>query len=466
MSRWLPKSIAGQLMSLLFAALILSQGLTVVMFFGERDDAVREAWREEFFARVASVANLIDQTPAAAERVTSAVSSRWQTYRISNTPSPDTQPLDAGDRDLVQRLGVYVGGERVSAIRIRSRDDERETPAFLRWLDAAGGAILGRSGNDDSDKEPVLQIDVPLNDGRWLNVQLPMRGRPVAWALLPVASSAIMAAAILLIIALIVRSITRPLRNLVSAADSFGRGEPIYELEVSGPDEIQRLTTAFNEMSARLTRFIDDRTRMLAAISHDLRTPITALRVRAEFVEDDDTRTRMIETLDDMKRMTESTLSFARDESVDEPGRLVDVSALVESVVDDMADLGKAVDFESTAPVPFTCRSANLKRALTNLIENALRYGGNAHVSVDATPEIVTITVDDDGPGIPEDKMTEVFEPFIRLESSRSRDTGGAGLGLAIARSIVLAHGGTITLENRLKGGLRAIMALPRRALG
>ncbi|WP_137387656.1 ATP-binding protein [Rhodoligotrophos defluvii] len=464
MTRWFPRTIAGQLVFLLLAALILSQVVTVAMFFGERNQALREAWREEFFSRVASVAKVIEDTPANADSITSAVSSRWQVYRVRPAPSIEGAPASAGDVELAKRLGAYLNPQAAADVRLRSRyNGDGQRPAILRWVDQATGALFGW-GADEGDDDAVMAIDVPLRDGRWLNVELPLRRPSSSWALLPLASAALMGIAILAVVVLMVRSITKPLRSLATAADRLGRGETLPELEVSGPDEIRRLTSAFNEMGARLTRFVEDRTRMLAAISHDLRTPITALRVRAELIDDEETRRTMIANLDDMKKMTEATLSFARDEATDEPSRTVDLAALIESVTDDMVDLGHAVSLEERGPLPYRCRPASMKRAFANLIDNAVRYGGAARVKVETPDDEIRVIVDDDGPGIPEDKLTHVFAPFVRLETSRSRETGGAGLGLAIARSVVLAHGGTIALQNRAERGLRALVRLPLRA--
>jgi signal transduction histidine kinase len=215
-------------------------------------------------------------------------------------------------------------------------------------------------------------------------------------------------------------------------------------------------------MHDRLQRFVQDRTRMLAAISHDLRTPLTSLRLRAEFVDDEETRTKILETLDEMERMTEATLTFAREEARREDTRTVDLAALVESLCEDLRDLGMDVTYSGPSRLLYPCRSVSLKRALRNLIENAVGYGRRARVGLEQTATEVPIVIDDDGPGIPEADFERVFAPFVRLEESRSQETGGIGLGMAIARSIVRGHGGDITLANRPEGGLRATLHLPR----
>jgi signal transduction histidine kinase len=205
---------------------------------------------------------------------------------------------------------------------------------------------------------------------------------------------------------------------------------------------------------------------MLAAISHDLRTPITSLRLRAEFIEDEEIRTKILETLDDMQRMAEATLAFAREEAAQEDTRLVDLAALVDSVSADLADMGQDVTFAGAPRAPYLGRPSSLKRALRNLIENAVIYGKRARVALESTGEEWRIVIDDDGPGIADADFERVFAPFVRLEESRNPETGGVGLGMAISRSIVRGHGGDITLENRPAergiAGLRVVIRLPQ----
>jgi signal transduction histidine kinase len=256
------------------------------------------------------------------------------------------------------------------------------------------------------------------------------------------------------------RRIARPLRQLTTAAEALGRGEAVEPLCECGPDDIRRTSEAFNRMQDRLHRFVQDRTRMLAAISHDLRTPLTTLRLRTELVEDPTLQERMLSTIDEMQAMADATLSLIRQETTVEATRTVDLAALVESTCEDLAELGYDVTFDPAERLPYRCRPDGLRRAVRNLVENAARYAGQARVRILATRTTVEIVVDDDGPGIPADKLDEVFAPFFRLEGSRSRDTGGAGLGLSIARAIARQHGGDILLRRR-SPGLSAAVTLP-----
>jgi signal transduction histidine kinase len=213
-------------------------------------------------------------------------------------------------------------------------------------------------------------------------------------------------------------------------------------------------------MQIRLRRFLEDRTRLLAAIGHDLRTPITSLRLRTEFISDSETREKFNATLDEMQGMAEAALSFAKTESSTEPTRTVELNALLESICDDLADMGWDVKFRSDGRLPYSCRPAALRRAIRNVIENAIRYGERARVEISTAEEGVDICVEDDGPGIPPEEQERVCQPFVRMESSRNRDTGGVGLGLSIARSIIRNHGGDIEFS-RSETGFRTHLRLP-----
>lgn len=216
-----------------------------------------------------------------------------------------------------------------------------------------------------------------------------------------------------------------------------------------------------SRLLSQLSRFVEDRAKMLAALSHDLRTPITSLRLHAEFIEEAETRAKISETLDEMQQMAEATLLFAREEASREQARLVDLGALVSSVCSELVGAGRHVLYQDTGDFKLCCRPVGVKRALRNIVENAVFYGKCARVSVFLEDSQVAIVVDDDGPGIPEEDFEKVFKPFVRLESSRSRETGGVGLGLSIASSIIRSHGGDIFLKNRAGGGLRVTLTLP-----
>lgn len=307
-----------------------------------------------------------------------------------------------------------------------------------------------------------LESAIALDNGRWLHVAttLPDTGPTMSPVLL--AALAIMAGTIALLTAWAVRRLTEPLSVLAGAAESLGRNVDAPPLAAAGSIEMRRASQAFNDMQARLKRLIENRTLMLAAISHDLRTQLTLLRLRAEAAEPPDNRERMLATISEMEEMLAATLAFARDEAANETRKRIDLSALVSSIVDDMADAGLAVAAgQSVERIETMAKPVALRRAVTNLIDNALKYAGAARVTLESGPAGIEIIVEDDGPGIPADHLVDVLQPFYRVEGSRSRDTGGIGLGLAITSSIAEAHGGKLSLANRTTGGLRAAIILP-----
>lgn len=274
--------------------------------------------------------------------------------------------------------------------------------------------------------------------------------------------TAVIAALASLAIWVFARRITRPLQALAQAADHFGRGEASEPLVVEGPRDIQVSADAFNRMQDRLSRLLETQRTMLRAVGHDLRTPLTSLRIRADSVPEAYGRDQMITVLDDMSVMTEEILRWARDAAGEEAPSTVDLGALVESLTDDYHAQGLAVSFHAPeSRIVIRCRRVALRRSLRNVIDNALKYGDCADIRMITHDEAVTIRVEDTGPGIPEARLEDVYKPFVRLESSRSRETGGIGLGLAITRSAVESQGGTCRLANRKAGGLRADITLP-----
>lgn len=255
---------------------------------------------------------------------------------------------------------------------------------------------------------------------------------------------------------------TRPLQRLAAAADALGGNLDAPPLDVGGPTETRLAAEAFNGMQARLKRLIAERSRALAAVSHDLRTPLTRLRLRAELVDDETLRNQIHADIDDMQAMVDATLDYLRGLQDKEAIQIIDIHALLHSLVADEQALGRAVDFSGSRCTPYPGRISALKRALANLIDNAVKYGHAAHLSVVDDAESLHIVVTDDGPGIPAGDLERVVEPYIRLETSRSRATGGVGLGLAVARDAARLHGGELVLENHPEGGLKATLILPR----
>ncbi len=261
----------------------------------------------------------------------------------------------------------------------------------------------------------------------------------------------------------VLRRLTGPLAALTRRTAQIARpGAPSQPLEPQGPDDVRGLIAAHNAMEARIGAMLAEKDVMLGAIGHDLKTPLAALRVRIESVEDDAQRARMAATIEDIVRTLDEILELARIGRASNPPERAAITALADSVVEEFEDMGEPVTLADGPRVSATVHVTWLKRALRNLISNAVRYGGSATVSVIEEPRQVILRVEDEGPGIPEDRIGSMTEPFVRGEASRSRATGGAGLGLTLARAVAEERGGSLVLANRREGGLRAEIRLPR----
>lgn len=446
MSRLIPKSLAGQLGGLLIVALLLAHLISLLVFSGERREAVQAAVRFGVVDRIGTLVEVIDDaTPELGDRLAAALSTRRTRLEIAPESALPAGGMDADEadfsRDLAEQFSLAGAEPRVRFADNASPDDGRRFRHRRRLTD--------------------VSISIPLGEGRWLNATSTFRIPTIGWSWPWLVSLVVSAAATLAVVALLVRRITGPMRALATAAEKVGRGETVDPVPADGPAEIRTTVQAFNAMQQRLSRFVHDRTRMVAAISHDLRTPITSLRLRAEFIEDEELKRDIVRTLDEMQAMADATLAFAREEGSGEKTRSTDLAALIEGIVQDHRELGRDVAYDGPERLVWRCRPVSLKRAIGNLVENAVRYAGSARVGLAQRGGEVVVTVEDSGPGIPEERLADVFEPFVRLETSRSRETGGVGLGLSIARSIIHAHGGELTLANRSEGGLRASVRLP-----
>ncbi|MGB0670995.1 MAG: ATP-binding protein, partial [Rhodospirillales bacterium] len=303
-----------------------------------------------------------------------------------------------------------------------------------------------------------------LSDGHWVNVMAPFVRLEAFWTSGFFLSEMALTLTVLMIAFWAVNRSSSPLRLFTRAADRLGRDVDAPPVPEEGLAEVRAAAQAFNRMQARLKSHIQDRTQMLAAISHDLRTPITRLKLRAEFLDDDDMRIRMLADLDTMESMIAGTLAFARDDATHEPAGVFDLVTLVAEVVTGQRELGRDVTLTAPEVCPVLARPLALRRALGNLIDNAVTYGKRARVTLDGEAGeggTLRIRVADDGPGIPEEAWDNVFKPFYRLDASRNLETGGSGLGLAVVRSVARAHGGEVRLANLEPRGIEIALVLP-----
>ena len=438
-------TLRSQFVAVVAAAVILSNLAVVAILEIGREGDLQTARINAAVDRVAAVFSYIISIPhSQRDAALAALSGNLFHYSISVSPPFSAGAMSAEERQIATDL---TDAERVNKL----------SPARVRLTEPN---IAGFNNNGAAFE---ITQPFPSGDG-WLTARFvrPQPPSPAPDILIAAALGTILTGAAA---AWLAGRVSRPLSALAYAADEVARGRTAPRLSADGPEDIRRAAEAFNEMSRRVTRTLESHRQLLSAVGHDLRTPLAAMRITAEFVEEPETRDRLTRNLDELQSLTEAVLSAARAGPGEEPRR-TDLATLIESICDDLIELNLPVEVQIQGLAPCSCRPSEIRRAVRNLIENAVRYGGFAHVSLKTEPDFFVATIEDEGPGIPEDRLEEVFEPFVRLEESRNNATGGAGLGLTLARSIAREHGGDIVLENRRSGGrvvgLRASLRLPR----
>lgn len=470
MTRFWQQSLATQFIGLMLSALLISQALTFLISLDEYTKKFDAAVKAEFISRASSVTRLMGSLPPQArEQALHASEGSYLRYWLTDSEPMDAnawrlEALDQLSRPLersVDPSGTFgwAGSPHpqlpdADDVATANADDPWRIPTPYLWMLPQPAEVLRFSGSLG------YGFKTQLDDGRWLNAAFYQHDKGGLWTSQSLISLGLTASILALIGVFIARRIARPLRHLATSAEALGRGENLPPLSEDGPEEIRRTAQSFNTMQSRLHRFVEDRTKMLAAIGHDLRTPLTSLRLRAEFVNDEDIQRKMLATIDELQSMTEAAISFARGESIREETRAIDLEALVGSICDDQSDLGHPVTHIEGAKMKYRCRPDGLRRAIRNLVENAVRYGSEAKVFIRQTASTVDIVVEDRGPGIPDDMAEKVFAPYVRLETSRNRQTGGIGLGLSIARAVARQHGGDISFSNG-DAGMQAVISLP-----
>lgn len=431
--RLLPQGIAGRITLVLIAGLILTLIASLATASLDRLLGSQQLRYPQLLGRIATVAAIVDwTTPEGRGELLARLSLPQMAVRWAPDAAPPASLApDWFSRHLRDDLR-HAMGETAPAEVVVDRDGER----YLAWL--------------------------RLDDGSWL--ELAVASDLVAWGW-PSSLGlglVVLTGGITLLAVWAARRVTEPLGRFAEASQRLGTDVGAPPMDERGPSEIRQAARTFNQMQRRIRRLVDDRTRMLAAIAHDLRTALTRLRLRIELIEEDEQRAKAAADLDAMAAMLDETLAFARDGDGGEAQVELDLAALVQVLCDDLSDAGRPVAYHGPPRLAFRGRPVALRRALANLVDNALIYGGQADVTLDGDDAAIHLTVADRGPGIAEALREQVFQPFFRLEPSRSRDTGGTGLGLAVARTIVHRHGGEILLDDRAGGGLSVRVILPR----
>jgi len=453
---------------LLLLGLILAQLVTGLVLTWDRGEAIQRATGAYSAQRIAGIVRLLEKMPR---------KERQETIEALDAPGmrislqvPVTEPLpqtaSTAERIFLGALKLYLGETR--AVRVSPMGASQAQPfmpdkgmmmnpgmrgMMQRHMAKAGLAL---------PKGAAYLIQVQLQDGTWVSFGERLPESLITWPLRVIIALVAVMAILLLVALLSVRWLIQPLSHLAASAKALGQDLHTPPLKEQGPIEVRSTLQAFNTMQSQIRQFVDERSRFLASVSHDLKTPITRLRLRAGLLEDEALRTKFERDLKDMENLVENTLDFMRNAHKGEALSSVDINDLLETLQIDAEDAGQQVSLSGKADTPLQCHPTAFRRVITNLVDNAVKYGQRADIEVEDSPEDLLIRISDAGPGIAEEELDNVFEPFHRLEDSRNRKTGGSGLGLSIARNIIHAHNGEITLKNKEGQGLIAEIHIPR----
>lgn len=447
--RWLPDTLFARLVWAFVGGLTLTALVSIAVQLPERD-----AWAFRLTAapaarRVAEIVRGVDRLPPAQRATFSALAAGQgmnATFGVAPPAAGSATGVEASAFGAL--VSEQIGPAYPLAVTVRRTLLETPVPTGN-----------GRTTTDGY----AFDVLTRLADGSGVRIAFTEPRFVSRWPYRTLNNLLLMLGVVAVISLIVVRWVTRPLAQLAEAAEALGRDMQRPAIDETGPQEVRRAARAFNVMQERLSRHVRTRTAILAAMSHDLKTPVTRLKLRAELLDDPAVRDKFVRDLEEMERMVQLTLDYMRGLDDGEALRPVDVDALLSAMVADEEVSGHTVRLTGSAGTPFLGKPAGLRRVLQNLIDNAIKYGGEVEIAVDGALDRLDIRVRDRGPGIPDDALEQVFEPFRRLEASRHRDTGGTGLGLSIARNIAQSMGGDVKLANRAGGGLEAILLLPRR---
>lgn len=485
LKRLLPKNISGQLMLLVAMSLIVAQAINLVILIGESRLRARSDIIETV---IDSIVNRVRDLPEVSGNKL-PFELRGQEFRdgrffLSNNSSVAKTGkellLDGYDKEIAAMLDLrqfrYIDfALALRPIQVKSlkglkrsrpngpsrRHPPRRHPGEHSPPHLANPGLSPPANASIEHPTQELALSVQLPNGVWFNGMVPYSSIESLTPRILVSTLALLSIT-LLGVAFFMRRITQPLSAFANAAEEFGRGNIPNELSENGPDDIRRAAQAFNSMQRRLSRTLDTHRNMLRAVGHDLRTPLTSLRIRSEMLPEESQREKIITTIDEMTAMTEEILSWTKNAAGLEEPASVDLHSLLSSIVDDFVDQGQKITLQCDADIVLNVRRLSMKRALSNVINNAIKYGHSADVSVEEHRDSILIHVDDQGPGIPDHLLADALKPFVRLEASRNKDTGGSGLGLSISETVVQAEGGKLMFENLRPKGLRVTISLPR----
>jgi len=468
--RLLPRSLFSRLVLVLLAGLTFAQLVSFAIHTQERGELLLRAGGSQSAQRIADIVRLLESSdPSGRRQIARVLAEPPLIVSLDRAALPVTPPPEARTAlfgTMIRR--ALEDAWPVEAVAIDA-NAAWVTPLHGPGPMGLGLPMRGRPEGPHGGMHPqpaqrglAFVAQVRLHDGTLVTFDARQPEQRVGWPYRVLASLAVLLVAVVAVSLLAVRWATRPLKLLADAADELGRNIHRPPMAQSGPTEVARAAHAFNTMQARLVAYLRERTSVLAAMSHDLKTPVTRLRLRAELLPDPVLRDKFTQDLEEMEAMVAATLDYLRGAYGTETLQPVDIGALLESLQADVTETGGRMSLAGRPLQPYPAQPTALKRCLRNLVENAVKYGGSAAVEVQDDAAALRITVRDAGPGLPPDELERVFEPFYRVDASRSRATGGTGLGLTIARSIAEMHGGRVSLHKRAEGGLEARLVLPR----
>lgn len=458
-----PRSLKSRLLILLIGGLVTAQIASSLIAYYDRRASIERVIARRNAVRVADLVRMLDGL-AHADRERAVAALRYPVIRLGPLAMPrdDGMPEDAVGTEasegpipeaMLAAFRERLSPPRVAQVRVGATELRYSPEASsVRMPGVARSAQFGWGVSVRStlaDGMPiVVYVEVPQS--------VILSVSSLLWQFF------VLSAVTVVLVALAANWVTRPLGELADAAERLGNDLEASPLPERGASELRRAARAFNSMQERLSRYLKSRVTALSAISHDLKTPITRMRLRAELIEDAKLRESLLRDMSELETMVRSALEFIRGLDSVEPPQPTDINALIGSICDDFRESGHEVSMQGRASSPYPAQTQALKHCLVNLIDNACKYGGTARIEVEDGVRDLVVRVRDRGPGLPDAELEKVFEPFYRCESSRSRDTGGTGLGLAIARNVAQLHHGRVQLRNHPEGGVEAVLALPK----
>jgi signal transduction histidine kinase len=450
----LPKSLLGQMLLAVAVALFVAQGISAVLLY-----RATEQRRETGYANQLAF-QLVAQPQIDIRQNARHGGQESRRLRVEHTPAYPLKPREARDKRREQQLRAVLTEQGIVPAQLVVTKRKVSADPYMMGRMRERPDLRGRSEFTQGDW--IIAGLLRPGETQWTVARVPLVGSQPRQLGTLIMQTLLLYVVLVGLLALLLRRITQPLAALTRRLETFAAKREIDgQIEPTGPEDTRRLIVAHNAMEARIAALLDEKDVMLGAIGHDLKTPLAALRVRIESVPDDAEREKMARTIEDIARTLDDILSLARVGRPTDPLESTDLAALVASVVEEFEDMGEPVTLEEGPRIALPLRATWLRRALRNLIANALRYGQSANVSLVREGGLAVIRIEDKGPGIPQHDLARMMEPFTRGEGSRNRTTGGAGLGLAIARAIAEQHGGRLVLANRPEGGLSVELRLP-----